>query len=59
MPVILEENDWAKWLSEEPATEEELLAMLKPCADDMLKIWPVAKAVGNVRNKGAELVLPL
>ena len=57
MPVILDEADWPKWLGEEPATEDELLAMLKPCPDEMLKIWPVDKKVGNVRNKGAELAL--
>jgi putative SOS response-associated peptidase YedK len=34
MPVILAETDWAKWLGEEPATEDELLAMLKPCPDE-------------------------
>jgi putative SOS response-associated peptidase YedK len=59
MPVILDEADWPKWLGEEPATEEELLALLKPCPDDRLKIWPVDKKVGNVRNTGAELVLPI
>jgi putative SOS response-associated peptidase YedK len=59
MPVILDEADWPKWLGEEPASEEELLALLKPCPDDRLKIWPVDKKVGNVRNKGAELVLPI
>jgi putative SOS response-associated peptidase YedK len=59
MPVILSESDWAKWLGEESATEEELLALLKPCPDDRLQIWPVDKKVGNVRNKGAELALPI
>jgi putative SOS response-associated peptidase YedK len=59
MPVILGEGDWGKWLGEEPAAEQELLALLKPCPDEWLKIWPVDKKVGNVRNKGAELVLPL
>jgi putative SOS response-associated peptidase YedK len=33
MPVIFAENDWPKWLGEEPAIEDELLAMLKPCPD--------------------------
>ena len=37
-------------MGEEPATEEELLAMLKPCPDEALKIWPVDKMVGNVRK---------
>src|SRR5277367_6757202 len=57
MPVILTENDWSKWLGEEQTTEEELLAMLKPCPDDVLKIWPVDKAVGNVRNRGPQLAM--
>jgi putative SOS response-associated peptidase YedK len=56
MPVILAEEDWAKWLGEEPASEEELLALLKPCPDDALKIWPVGKAVGNVKNNGPQLI---
>jgi putative SOS response-associated peptidase YedK len=37
-PVILAKSDWPKWLGDEPATEEELLALLKPCPDDTLKI---------------------
>jgi putative SOS response-associated peptidase YedK len=48
-----------KWLGEEVASEEELLAMLKPCPEEALKIWPVDKAVGNVKNKGSHLVLPI
>jgi putative SOS response-associated peptidase YedK len=59
MPVILDEADWAKWLGEEPATEQELLALLRQCPDDWLKIWPVDNKVGNVRNTGAELKLPI
>jgi putative SOS response-associated peptidase YedK len=57
MPVILAEKDWARWLGEEPATNDELLAMLKPCDDSDLKIWPVDKRVGNAENKGPELAL--
>jgi hypothetical protein len=36
---------------------KRLLAMLRPCPDADLKIWPVDKRVGNVRNKGPELAL--
>jgi putative SOS response-associated peptidase YedK len=39
-------------------SEDELLALLKPCQDDTLKIWPVAKTVGNVKNNGAQLLMP-
>ncbi len=59
MPVIFAESDWAKWLGEEPATEEELLAMLRPCPDEALTIWPVDKRVGNVKNKGPQLATPV
>src|SRR5271157_3902399 len=59
MPVIVDQADWPKWLGEEPAVEEELLAMLKACADEALKIWPVDKMVGNVRNNGPQLAMPL
>jgi len=59
MPVVLGEADWAKWLGEEPATNEQLLDLLTACPDEWLKIWPVDKKVGNVRNQGAELVLPI
>ena len=59
MPVILAENDWPKWLGEEPASEQELLALLKPCPDEALKIWPVDKMVGNVRNNGPQLISPV
>jgi putative SOS response-associated peptidase YedK len=59
MPVILDQAEWPTWLGEEQATEEELLAMLKPCSDEALKIWAVNKMVGNVRNKGPQLAMPL
>jgi hypothetical protein len=53
MPVILAGSDWLRWLGEVPASEDELLALLRPCADEVLRIWPVGKAVGNVNNTGA------
>jgi putative SOS response-associated peptidase YedK len=58
LPYVYCENDWLKWLGEEPASEQELLALLKPCRDEALKIWPVDKMVANVRNNGPQLILP-
>jgi putative SOS response-associated peptidase YedK len=59
MPVILEARDWAKWLGEEAATPEELKALLVPFPDEAVKIWPVNRTkIGNVRNKGPEVVQP-
>lgn len=40
MPAVLEPSAWAKWLGEEPATAEELKALLKPFEGD----WDMAPA---------------
>src|SRR5258705_10260787 len=59
MRVILAEEDWAKWLGEEPATPEELKALLRLYRDDALTMWPVNRQrIGNVRNKDREVALP-
>lgn len=42
-----------------PSTEDELMALLKPCPDEALQIWPADKAVGNVKNTGPQLIKPL
>ena len=59
MPVILAEGDWPRWLGEESASEHEFLALVRPCPNDALKIWPVGKAVGNVKNTGPQLAMPV
>jgi hypothetical protein len=48
-----------RWLGEETASEQGLLALLNPCPDEALKIWSVDKMVGNVRNNGSQLILPV
>jgi putative SOS response-associated peptidase YedK len=59
MPVILAEEDWAKWLGEEPATNDELKALLVPFKDEALTMWPVNRQkVGNVRNKDRDAAEP-
>jgi putative SOS response-associated peptidase YedK len=59
MPVILAEEDCVKWLGEEPATSDELKALLIPYRDDALSIWPVNRQrIGNVRNKDPAVAIP-
>ena len=53
MPVILEPQDWPAWLGEVPAEPE---ALLRPAADDVLRLWPVSRAVNAVRNNGPALL---
>ena len=33
--------------------------LLRPAPEDVLRIWPVDKKVGNVRNDGPELIEPV
>jgi putative SOS response-associated peptidase YedK len=53
MPVILEEEDWRTWLGEVP---RDPLELLRPAAEDVLRLWPVGRAVNNVQNNGAVLL---
>lgn len=59
MPVILAEKDWPAWLGEVPATDAELKALLKPYPSDDMRLWPVDKRVGNVKNDDASLAEPI
>lgn len=56
MPVILEPADWPLWLGE---VEGDPVNLLRPSIDGTLRMWPVDKRVGNVRNDGPELLEPL
>lgn len=59
MPVILGDSDWPRWLGEEPAAPADLLGLLRPSPDEWLDIWAVDNKVGNVREKGPELIDPI
>ncbi len=58
MPVLLAESDWVEWL--DPANEDvaSVKHLMRPAPEDWLVAHPVDPKVGNVRNKGAELVDP-
>jgi putative SOS response-associated peptidase YedK len=56
MPVILEAADWPVWLGEvagDPA------ALIRPLPDGVLRLWPVDRRVGQVRNDGPDLLTPV
>jgi putative SOS response-associated peptidase YedK len=59
MPVILEERHWPAWLGETPASDDDLHAMLKPLPPDQMEVWPVNRRVGNVKNEGPHLAIPI
>jgi putative SOS response-associated peptidase YedK len=58
MPALLPPDRWAGWLGEIPATERELMAMLKPYPGNAMAFWPVDRRVGNVRNDSPDLFAP-
>ncbi len=59
MPVILSRSDWAQWLTPDESDVGALTALLLPAGSDILTMHPVSTQVNNVRNKGAELVVPI
>jgi putative SOS response-associated peptidase YedK len=59
MPVILAPEDWDTWLDPENTDTDELAKLLVPAPEEMLTLWPVDPAVGNVRNNRPELQEPL
>lgn len=58
MPVILPRSAWATWLDPDNQELETLSGLLIPAADSILTMHPVTTDVNNVRNRGAELILP-
>lgn len=59
MPVVFPTSEgWEEWLDPQ-LTPARITALLSPPAPDTLKSYPVATAVGNVRNNGPELHAPL
>lgn len=54
MPVILEAADWPAWLGE----GGDWTALMRPAADSAVWMWPVSRAVNNVRNNGPALLAP-
>ena len=58
MPVILPKETWDLWL--DPASQvREVQPLLVSLPSDRMLAHPVSPAVGNVRNDGPELILPV
>ena len=56
MPVIIERDDWPLWLGE---ADGDTSSLLRPAPENVLRVWPVGKAVGNFRNDGPPLLEPI
>jgi putative SOS response-associated peptidase YedK len=58
MPLILSADEVGLWLDQSTPLAR-IQQMLIPCPDDRLTAQPVGRAVGNVRNEGPELIVPV
>ncbi len=59
MPVILQPEDWDRWLAPGELSEQERAALLSPPPEDYLEVYPVSPKVGDARAEGPELIEPL
>ncbi len=59
MPVIVEPADYARWLGEEPAEPAELKALLAPCPEDELTMWPVSPRMNKADVDEPSLLEPV
>lgn len=58
MPVILQPESWDTWLDPKVDDTERLKELLVPFPSDQMKERRVSRAVGDVKNKGADVQGP-
>ena len=58
MPVVLEQESFDLWLSDDETELDAIASLLKPAPQGTLVHHAVDRAVGNVRNDGPELLDP-
>lgn len=58
MPVVLEQVDYAEWLSREETDPAPLERLLAPYPADELEAYPVSRAVNNIRHNDPSLIEP-
>jgi putative SOS response-associated peptidase YedK len=56
MPLVLELDDWPVWLDE---AEGDPTTLLRPAAEEVLRLSPVSPRVNAPRNNDASLIEPV
>ena len=59
MPVVVPPEAWDRWLDSTLPDPAELNGLLVPTPDGELEIYPVSRAVNDVRNDGPDLIEPI
>ena len=58
-PVVILPEDYERWLDCRGHEPRDVADLLKPPPADFFEAFPVAKAVSNARNLGADLIEPI
>ena len=59
MPVILDPQDFDRWLDTDAHDAEEAQALCAPLPEDALEMWPISTAVNKVANDEPGVQTPL
>jgi putative SOS response-associated peptidase YedK len=59
MPVILPQDLWQSWLKDDFTDPASLQALLRPCPETMLDLYPVSKKVNSVSFNTEECLTPI
>jgi putative SOS response-associated peptidase YedK len=59
MPMLVETDNWDRWLDPRLDEPSALARMLVPAAPGRLAAHPVSTQVNDVRNNGPQLIAPL
>jgi len=59
MPVILDPQDYDRWLGTDSASPQVPTDLLRPYPAERMRSWKVGNRVGNVRNNDPELLSPI
>jgi len=59
MPVILEPEAWAPWLSQKVNQPASIRPFLKPYPADQMKAYPVSDRVNRVANDDPQCIEPV
>jgi putative SOS response-associated peptidase YedK len=56
MPVVIEQQDFNRWLDCRTQEPREVKDLMRPAADDLFDVIPVSDAVNKVSNMGPQLI---
>ena len=59
MPVIIQPDDFSRWLDCVSHGPGEVADLLRPCSDDLMEAVPISDKVNKVANSGPDILEPV